>query len=169
MSKKEFFDNFKQNNTNKHKIIGLGCFAFFLLLNPSGKFKLNVVMSVKLELSNDEAREYLDRWAEQLLHHQGAADALMKKIAAVEAQLNGQALIPPQVAITKSGKRKKGENLRALETYLRLTGVAGATVAAIHKMTNLPISSCNAVLKRHDDIFARGTDGLWRIKRDVNR
>jgi hypothetical protein len=124
-------------------------------------------MSVKLELSNDEARNLRDRWAEELIQHQGAADDLMKKIAAIDSQLGGQLSLPSSAITAKSGKRKKGENFRTIEGFLNLFGTQGATVAVIHEMTNLPISSCNAVLKRHDDIFARGNDGLWRIKRDA--
>jgi hypothetical protein len=124
-------------------------------------------MSVKLELENDEAREFLDRWSEELLQHQGAADALMKKIAAVKAQLNGQVALPFPNTAGKSGKRKKGENFRTIENFLKFVGITGATVAVIHDTTGLPVSSCNAVLKRHDDIFARDDSGLWRIKRDA--
>ncbi len=124
-------------------------------------------MSVKLELSDDEARSLRDRWEQELIQHQGAADELAKKIAAIDTQLTGQiSLLEPE---TKSGKRKKGENLHTLRSYLEALGMRGATVAHIHKATGIPVSSCNAVLKRHDEIFARDRDGFWRIKRDAQK
>ena len=121
-------------------------------------------MNVKIELSFDEARSIRDGWAKDLskLHQQ--TDELVKKIASIDAQLNGQLtlLVPPESP--KAKKRKKGENFRTVETYLKSVGVIGATVADISKKTSLPVSSCNAVLKRHEDIFAKASDGLWRCK-----
>ena len=120
-------------------------------------------MSVKIELSNDEARSLRDDWERQLLEHQGVADALMKKIAAIDAQLGGQLSLINTLQPT-TGKRKKGENFRTIQSFLREIGPVGATVAEIHKRTALPISSCNAVLKRYPDIFAKGRDDLWRCR-----
>ena len=78
-------------------------------------------MSVKLELSDDEARSLRDRWEQELIQHQGAADELAKKIAAIDTQLTGQiSLLEPE---TKSGKRKKGENLHTLRSYLEALGM----------------------------------------------
>ena len=126
-------------------------------------------MSVKLELSDDEARMMRDRWAGELNQHRAAIELLSKQIATVDAQLNGQLPLIVTMETTTTGKRKKGQNFRTIEEFIKNVGTHGATVADIHRMTKLPVSSCIAVLKRHDEIFARADDGLWRIKRDAHK
>jgi hypothetical protein len=127
-----------------------------------------VSSNIIIEVPFNEASRLRDEWEQRLIGLQEDAAQLEKAIAAVDAQLNGQLPLPQSVSIpagsNKSHKRKKGENLRIIKSYLTRIGVTGATIADISKKTNVHISSCNAVLKRHGDIFAKGkNDDLWRI------
>lgn len=127
-------------------------------------------MSIRVELSSDAARRLRDEWSERLVQLQGEAESLEKDIAAINAQLNGQLQLPSAAIAsaapkTKSGKNKKGENARVIEQFLTVRGTAGASVSDIATQTSIPFSSCVGVLKKRDDIFAKGTrDGLWRVK-----
>jgi len=122
-------------------------------------------MSVKIEMPSSEASILRDEWEQKMYQLRGQADELEKAIASIDAQLNRQSVpFGPVQNIAKSGKRKKGENLRTIQTALSKIP-QGASTAEISQITGLSISSCTAVLKRHDDIFARGNnDGLWRCK-----
>jgi conjugal transfer/entry exclusion protein len=125
--------------------------------------------NIIVEVPYNEASHLRDEWEQRLIGLQEDAAQLEKAIAAIDAQLSGQLPLPQSVSIPassiKSNKRKKGENLRTIKAYLDRVGATGATAADISKKTNLHISSCNAVLKRHSDIFAKSTkDGLWRCR-----
>ncbi len=142
---------------------------FMLRPVPSSLIVLAVSSSIIVEVPYNEASHLRDEWEQRLIGLQEDAARLEKAIASIDAQLSGQMPLPQSVSIPansiKTSKRKKGENLRTIRAYLQRVGVAGATVADISKKTNIHISSCMAVLKRHDDIFAKSAnDGLWRMR-----
>jgi hypothetical protein len=127
-----------------------------------------VSSNIIVEVPANEARQLRDEWEQRAFYLREEAAQLERAIASIDAQLSGQLPLPTSVSIPsgniKKGKRKKGENLRTITAYLERVGTTGATIADIAKKTNLHISSCNAVLKRYSDIFAKAkNDGLWRI------
>lgn len=124
-------------------------------------------MAIKVEMPEFEARRLMEQWEERLLQIEGEASSLMQGIEGIKAQLAGKLPSPspsPSNPHTVK-KRKKGENLRVIQTYLAPLNGQGATVSEISQKVNIGLSSVNLVLTRHTDVFTKGTDGLWRIKR----
>ncbi len=127
-------------------------------------------MTVNVPIPSNQAAALRDVWEEKVVALRAEADELEQAIAAIDAQIN--ASIPSAwknpSEPERKGKRKKGENLRTVQAFLEAMATKGSTVAEISKATGLPITSCNAVLKRHGDIFAKGSDSLWRRKPTQN-
>lgn len=126
---------------------------------------------IKVELPPGEAQRLLGEWREREGQLEVELTGLRSAIASVESQLNGKLPLTLRVSDlldkanrTKSGKRRKGENLRVLQNYMKTIGEKGATFAEITKSTGIGVSSVRAVFARHSDIFAKGPDDLWRLK-----
>ena len=76
--------------------------------------------------------------------------------------------VPKKPRLDKTGKRAKGENLRIIQAFMKSID-KGMTAVEISKGTQIGLTSVMAVVKRHDDIFVRANDGLWRLKKhEVN-
>jgi len=132
-------------------------------------------MTIKVELPPGEAERLVREWRERADQLEGELTGLRSAIASAESQLNGKLPLTLRAAelldkanVTKSGKRRKGENLRVLQNYMKAVSEKGATFAEITKNSGIGLSSVRAVFARHNDIFARGQDGLWRLKTKGN-
>jgi hypothetical protein len=134
-------------------------------------------MPIKVEITETAASRLVEQWREKLLEVEWEAEELRTNIASVEAQLNGKlhSQKPGSNGVTVQGsfsggtsipseKRAKGQNVRAVQSYLQSVHPKGATLAEVHKRAGVPLSSTQLVLKRHADIFTKGSDGLWRLK-----
>lgn len=117
----------------------------------------------------------MESWESRLMEIECEAADLRSAIDGVNAQLAAK-LPPPsakkmranepmQLPLNRIGKRKKGENLRVVQGYLSNLNGHGATVAEIAPKVGVGVSSVHLVLTRHKDVFEKGNDGLWRIKR----
>ena len=127
-------------------------------------------MGIKLEIPYDEARRLVDVWKQRAMQLEGELAELTTAIASADAQLAGNLPKPKEADIaspqsrTPSGKRKKGENIRILQSYLKGLDGKGATVAEISKNTEVMPTSIHAVFNKHKGVFAKGHDGLWKLK-----
>ena len=127
-------------------------------------------MGIKIEVPDSEARRLIAEWGQRAMQLEGELAELTNAIASAEAQLNGKLSVSedtesiPAPAKTTSGKRRKGENLRILQGFLKGIGGKGATVAEISKSTGIGPTSVQAVFRRHSEVFAKGHDGLWKLK-----
>ena len=119
-------------------------------------------MSIKVEMPTGEAMQLRDSWMQKVISLRDEADDLEQAIAGIDAQLSGENGMENTDGQQKPAKRKKGLNRKMIENYLEKVGPVGKTVAEISEATSIPLTSCMAVLKRHDDIFAKAKDGLWR-------
>ena len=123
-------------------------------------------MSIKVDLPFNQAHQLRDEWANRITVLRAEADELEAAVTAIDAQLSGS-LAGAGVDLRPTAKRSKGTNFRSVFTFLKSVGVNGATVAEVSKSANVPVSSCMYLLKKHRDVFAKSTDGLWRLKPDA--
>src|SRR5258706_4987718 len=133
-------------------------------------------MGIKVELPSNEVHRLLDEWRNRAMQLEGELTELQAAIGSVEARLNGK--LPAPLTTTDklasrgtnrhSGagrqKKRKGENLRVLQSYLGELGNKGATIADLSENTGIGVSSVYAVLMKHPTVFSKGHDKLWRIK-----
>jgi len=112
-----------------------------------------------------EAERLLSEWEVKEQQLEGELTELQTAIAALRAQLSGS--LPskreaaPQTSL--SGKNRKGENLRIIQSFLGSLNGQGATTSELSAKSGIGQSSVYVVLKRHPEVFAKGNDGLWRL------
>lgn len=127
-------------------------------------------MTIKVELPPGEAQRLVEEWRQRAIQLEGELSELEKAIASVESQMSARLPSAKEVEESSSssdeptGKRRKGENLRAIQSYISKLDGKGATVADLAKGTGIGTSSIHLVLKKHVQIFSKGDDGLWRLK-----
>lgn len=129
-------------------------------------------MSIKVELPQMEAQRLLEQWETRAEQLEGELTQLLTAIASVKAQMKGGlngGLFPDQGKTDgiapKQKKNKRGENLRVLTTYLGGIGARGASSAELSKNTGIGMSSVYAAMTKHPDVFVRGQDDLWHLKK----
>lgn len=123
------------------------------------------VMAITVDLPASQARELRDAWEQRAFELEEQAAELRAAVKAIDAQMSRSVLSEQRAAAPiaeKGSKRRKGENLRVIQSWLQAIGEKGATVAEICAATKIGQSSVTVVLNRHPEVFSKGSDKLWR-------